>query len=64
MMGNSLGKLAVTTVCFLASPALADVTGPVRVVDGDTIWFGKTKIRLGGIDAPVTCPHSLYQLLC
>ncbi len=30
----------------------ADITGPARVVDGDTIWIGKTKIRLHGIDAP------------
>jgi len=32
--------------------ALADVTGKARVVDGDTIWIGDTKIRLHGIDAP------------
>jgi len=31
---------------------LADITGPARVVDGDTIWIGETKIRLHGIDAP------------
>jgi hypothetical protein len=27
-------------------PAYADVTGPARIVDGDTIWIGETKIRL------------------
>ena len=37
---------------FTAFPALADVTGAARVVDGDTIWIGDTKIRLHGIDAP------------
>ena len=36
-------------------PAHADdVTGPARIVDGDTIWIGETKIRLHGIDAPET----------
>jgi len=34
------------------APALADITGKPRVVDGDTIHIGKTKIRLHGIDAP------------
>lgn len=33
-------------------PAGASVTGPARVVDGDTIVIGETRIRLEGIDAP------------
>ena len=34
-------------------PALRPVAGPVtRVVDGDTFWIGRDKIRLWGIDAP------------
>ena len=37
---------------FAAFPALADVTGTARIIDGDTIWIGETKIRLYGIDAP------------
>jgi len=37
---------------FTAFPTLADVTGAARIVDGDTIWIGETKIRLYGIDAP------------
>ena len=36
----------------LPSHAHADITGKPRVVDGDTIHIGKTKIRLHGIDAP------------
>ena len=28
--------------------------GTARIVDGDTIWIGDTKIRLYGIDAPET----------
>ncbi len=46
--------MVVLAVIVLAEPAFADVTGPARVVDGDTIWIGKTKIRLFGIDAPET----------
>ena len=30
------------------------IKGNARVVDGDTIWIGDTKIRLFGIDAPET----------
>ena len=34
------------------SAAMADITGKPRIVDGDTIHIGDTKIRLHGIDAP------------
>ncbi|MEO0390648.1 MAG: thermonuclease family protein [Pseudomonadota bacterium] len=30
---------------------MSDITGPVRVVDADTLWVGATKVRLFGIDA-------------
>ena len=30
----------------------SDIKGKPRIVDGDTIWIGATKIRLHGIDAP------------
>ena len=30
------------------------LTGDVRVIDGDTIAVGETRIRLEGIDAPET----------
>nr|WP_089278317.1 thermonuclease family protein [Antarctobacter heliothermus] len=36
----------------LASVALADLSGPMRVIDGDTVAIGETRIRLHGIDAP------------
>jgi endonuclease YncB( thermonuclease family) len=39
----------------LRAPATHDlprITGPVRVVDGDTIHLGDSRIRLHGIDAP------------
>lgn len=46
---------AFAFVLFAPIVALASgVQGQARVVDGDTIWIGKTKIRLHGIDAPET----------
>ena len=46
----------ILTLVFLfpISVAMADVTGNARIVDGDTIWIGRTKIRLHGIDSPET----------
>ena len=47
--------VALTLALLLSLPALAaDVTGVPRIVDGDTIAIGETKIRLEGIDAPET----------
>ncbi len=39
-------------LCLLATPVLADVIGPARVVDGDTLEIQGERIRLHGIDAP------------
>ena len=38
----------------LAADSKPEITGTPRIVDGDTIWIGETKIRLHGIDAPET----------
>jgi endonuclease YncB( thermonuclease family) len=49
------------------SAAMADITGKPRIVDGDTIHIGKTKIRLHGIDAPEakqTCTKEGKEWLC
>jgi endonuclease YncB( thermonuclease family) len=43
---------AIFILCLLATPVLADVTGPARVVDGDTLEIQGQRIRLHGIDAP------------
>ena len=37
---------------LLPTIAQADVTGPARVIDGDTIEVAGERIRLHGIDAP------------
>jgi endonuclease YncB( thermonuclease family) len=47
-----LRLVLIAVLFFVPSFAEAEITGAARVVDGDTIWIGKTKIRLHGIDAP------------
>ena len=42
----------ILAVLLMASPALADITGPARVIDGDTIDVAGERIRFHGIDAP------------
>jgi endonuclease YncB( thermonuclease family) len=48
-------RLALVVITVGAMPARAgELTGVARVVDGDTLVIGATKIRLEGIDAPET----------
>jgi micrococcal nuclease len=48
-----LKTLLVILALFCAGPVqAADIVGIGRVVDGDTLYVGKIKIRLNGIDAP------------
>jgi len=52
-MNETKLRCILILVLFLTSfPTLADTTGIPRVVDGDTIHIGKTKIRLWGYDSP------------
>ena len=44
--------LAVIAIASVSISAKADVVGPARIVDGDTIEITGTKIRMHGIDAP------------
>jgi len=48
-------RLALALVCFVTSVALGranEFSGIAKVVDGDTITIGPTRIFLAGIDAP------------
>jgi len=46
-------RLVLAAIFFLFPfVAMADITGPARVIDGDTIAIGGERIRLHGIDAP------------
>jgi endonuclease YncB( thermonuclease family) len=48
-IGASIALLAaLISFCLAAEP----IAGPVRVIDGDTIHVGDSRIRLFGIDSP------------
>jgi endonuclease YncB( thermonuclease family) len=48
-------RLAAGAAFFLSSSGFAaEVSGQPRIVDGDTVQIGQTKIRFAGIDAPET----------
>ena len=58
---------ALAMFLFTAAPALADITGPARVVDGDTLRVDGAKIRLSEIDAPErrqTCKRASGEARC
>ena len=46
-----LGLLAAIALS-VSTPALAEIVGPARVIDGDTIEVSGERIRIHGIDAP------------
>jgi endonuclease YncB( thermonuclease family) len=47
--------IALLASLAIAAPAVAaEIAGPARVIDGDTIDIAGTRIRLWGIDAPET----------
>lgn len=59
--GTAGSAIAINTDSVRSNPpAITSVTGPARVIDGDTLQIGQTKIRMLGIDTPETgqqCTH-------
>jgi endonuclease YncB( thermonuclease family) len=53
--------LLLTLSLLSTTTYAASLSGQARIVDGDTIWIGKTKIRLHGIDAPEARQECLGQ---
>ena len=51
-MRRTILLFAIFVACPIAQAA--DLTGVPRIVDGDTLAIGATKVRLEGIDAPET----------
>lgn len=53
-MGKKLWVIGVCAVLALSACAKthAEVNGTIRVIDGDTLDVGATRVRLHGIDAP------------
>ena len=55
------------TVSLVSSALGSDISGPARVVDGDTLEIGSNRIRIHGIDAPETrqtCLRNNAEWLC
>ena len=50
-MRRPMTTAALLLTLTLVWPALADVSGPAAVIDGDTIEVGGQRVRLHGIDA-------------
>ncbi len=57
----------IGALALLPTLAPADVAGPAKVIDGDTIQVAGERIRLHGIDAPEgrrTCSRDSVTWLC
>lgn len=52
MVKRRLLVLGIAAVSMAAAAQAESISGPVRVVDGDTLEIGETVVRLADIDAP------------
>lgn len=50
-------NILIFCLLLCAGSAQADLSGPARVIDGDTLLVGQTRIRMHGIDAPESTQH-------
>jgi len=55
--------LLAAALALPANPALAEITGRPRIIDGDTIEIQRQRIRLFGIDAPEGSQYCERQAL-
>ena len=53
-MASYVLRIAVVTAALQGGALAEEIRGIPRIVDGDTVQIGATKIRLQGIDAPET----------
>ena len=66
-IGVALAVLFLLYSTLLSSPLVlaldgtATVTGPAKVLDGDTLDIGTTRVRLFGIDAPESAQRCIDQ---
>ena len=47
-----LALIVIALLTQIPGPAVAEITGPAKVIDGDTIAIAGARIRLHGVDAP------------
>lgn len=52
LINRSLLVLALALACIQTPARALDFSGPVRVIDGDTMDVGSRRVRLSAIDAP------------